>query len=68
MSAGAVDYLERVVFPGVPRVLERLKSTTAAFLDVGTGVAAVSIELCRRFPRLRPSGSSLWTRPSTWRG
>lgn len=58
MSAGAVDYLKLVLFPSVAGMLERLTSGTAAFLDVGTGVAAVSIELCRRFPHLRASGSS----------
>jgi SAM-dependent methyltransferase len=55
MSAGAVAFLERVVFPGAPGIPERLESG-AAFLDVGAGVAAVSIELCRRFPHLRAVG------------
>jgi SAM-dependent methyltransferase len=52
MSAGAVAFLERFVFPNTPGIPERLASG-ATFLDVGAGVAAVSIELCRRFPRLR---------------
>jgi hypothetical protein len=55
MSAGAVGTLERFVFPNAPGIPERLASG-AAFLDVGTGVAAISIELCRRFPRLRAVG------------
>jgi SAM-dependent methyltransferase len=55
MSAGAVGYLERFVFPSAPGIPERL-SSGATFLDVGAGVAAVTIELCRRFPRLRAVG------------
>jgi SAM-dependent methyltransferase len=55
MSAGAVAFLERFVFPGAAGIPERLESG-AAFLDVGAGVGAVSIELCRRFPRLRAVG------------
>src|SRR4051794_4823222 len=55
MSAGAVSFLERYVFPSAPGIPERLTSG-ATFLDVGAGVAAVSIELCRRFPRLRAVG------------
>lgn len=50
MSAGAVGLLARV--PGMPERLAGL----ATFLDVGAGVGAVSIELCRRFPRLRAVG------------
>jgi len=55
MSAGAVGFLERSVFPHAPGIPERLTSG-ATFLDVGAGVAAVSIELCRRFPHLRCVG------------
>src|SRR5690242_4755684 len=55
MSAGAIPFLERYVFPAAPGIPERLTSG-AAFLDVGAGVGAVSIELCRRFPRLRAVG------------
>jgi SAM-dependent methyltransferase len=55
MSAGAVPFLERVVFPGAAGIPERLERG-ASFLDVGAGVGAVSIGLCRRFPRLRAVG------------
>jgi SAM-dependent methyltransferase len=55
MSAGAVPFLERFVFPAAAGIPERLEHG-AAFLDVGAGVGAVSIELCRRFPRLRAVG------------
>jgi SAM-dependent methyltransferase len=56
MSAGAVGFLERVLFPSVPGILDRLRSDGAAFLDVGAGVGAVTIEMCRRFPTLRAVG------------
>jgi SAM-dependent methyltransferase len=56
MSAGAVVFLERVLFPSVPGMLERLRADGAAFLDVGAGVGAVTIEMCRRFPALRAVG------------
>jgi SAM-dependent methyltransferase len=53
MSAGAVEFLERSVFPGMAGMTERLDSGAGVFLDVGAGVAAVSIALCLRHPRLR---------------
>jgi SAM-dependent methyltransferase len=52
-SAGAIDYLEHVLFPRLDGALERLAAPSAAFLDVGAGVGAVTIEMCRRFPALR---------------
>ncbi|MGZ4270234.1 MAG: SAM-dependent methyltransferase [Solirubrobacteraceae bacterium] len=53
MSAGAADLLEHQILPRVDGMLDRLASDEGAFLDVGAGVAAVTIELCRRYPRLR---------------
>jgi SAM-dependent methyltransferase len=53
MSAGAVEFLESSVFPGMDGIEERLDSGHGVFLDVGAGVAAVSIGLCLRHPRLR---------------
>ena len=53
MSAGAVAMLEAHVFPRMDGIEERLDSGDGEFLDVGAGVAAVSIELCLRHPRLR---------------
>ena len=60
MSAGAVDVLEAHVLPRMPGMLERLDSGEGAFLDVGAGVAAVSIGLCRRHPRLRVVALEPW--------
>lgn len=53
MSAGAVELLETQVFPGMAGMKERLDSGEGVFLDVAAGVAAVSIGLCLRHPRLR---------------
>jgi precorrin-6B methylase 2 len=48
ISAAAVPALARVI----PDELEAARS----FLDVGAGVGAISIELCRRYPELRAVG------------
>ena len=53
MSAGAVELLETRMFPTMTGMKERLDSGEAVFLDVGAGVAAVSIGLCLRYPGLR---------------
>ena len=52
-SAGAVAMLERVVFPAFDGLEERLRDGDGRFLDVGAGVAAVTVEMCRRYPALR---------------
>ena len=52
-SAGAVAMLERVVFPAFEGLEERLRDGDGRFLDVGAGVAAVTVEMCRRYPALR---------------
>lgn len=39
----------------------RLDAPGATFLDVGAGVAAIAIELCRRFPGLQAVGLDPWT-------
>jgi predicted O-methyltransferase YrrM len=53
MSASAIDLLEAQVFPTMAGMKERLDAGDAVFLDVGAGVAAVSIGLCLRHPGLR---------------
>jgi len=42
---------------------ERLDRPTASFLDVGVGVAALSIAMCRAFPRLRVVGLDVFDVP-----
>ena len=45
-----------MLFPHVPGLLDRLGSEAGAFLDVGAGVAAVSIAMCRQYPAIRAVG------------
>ena len=79
LSASVIPMLAQVLFPHVPGLLDRLGSEVGAFLDVGAGVAAVSIAMCRQYPAIRAVGlepapaigawrSSTTRRPSTWRG
>ncbi len=50
------EMLARQVFPRLTGLEERLQAPTAAFLDVGTGVGIIAIELCRLYPNLRAVG------------
>lgn len=56
MSAAAVEPLVRFAIPALPGLGDRLAAPGAAFLDVGTGVGAIGIELCRHFEHLRVVG------------
>jgi SAM-dependent methyltransferase len=44
------------LFPNLEGLSERLSEATASFLDVGTGVGRLTIEMCRHFPNLRVVG------------
>jgi predicted O-methyltransferase YrrM len=48
--------LAQTLFPRLDGLIERLQSPTGTFLDVGTGVGAIAIQMCRLFPRLRVVG------------
>jgi len=56
VSATVIPMLANVLFPHVPGLLDRLEGGSGAFLDVGAGVAAVSIAMCRQYPALRAVG------------
>jgi SAM-dependent methyltransferase len=56
LSASVIPMLAQVLFPHVPGLLDRLGSEAGAFLDVGAGVAAVSIAMCRQYPAIRAVG------------
>ena len=56
VSASVVPMLANVLFPHVPGLVDRLEGGSGAFLDVGAGVAAVSIAMCRQYPALRAVG------------
>jgi 2-polyprenyl-3-methyl-5-hydroxy-6-metoxy-1,4-benzoquinol methylase len=59
VSAGFPEMLDRVLssLDGLP---DRLASPGACFLDVGAGVAALAIEMARRWPTLRVVGIDVW--------
>jgi predicted O-methyltransferase YrrM len=48
--------LAEQVFPMLEGLSGRLRAPSAAFLDAGTGVGTIAIELCRLFPELRAVG------------
>lgn len=54
-SAVAAEHLAERLIPGMQSVREAF-SEHGRFLDVGVGVGAISIELCRRFPRVAVLG------------
>jgi ubiquinone/menaquinone biosynthesis C-methylase UbiE len=52
--------LKQRIVPSLAGLRERLDSPDAAFLDVGVGVAAMSIEMARLWPSLRIVGIDIW--------
>jgi ubiquinone/menaquinone biosynthesis C-methylase UbiE len=55
-SAQLVSIWVQSLFPSLDGLVERLQAPSANFLDVGTGVGALAIEMCRHFPSLRVVG------------
>jgi SAM-dependent methyltransferase len=55
-SRAVVEAFVSQIFPHLTGVVENLQGPNAAFLDVGSGVAAISVEMCHRFPTLRAVG------------
>jgi predicted O-methyltransferase YrrM len=51
-GAVAVHMWSQRVFPRLDGLIERLQRPTATFLDVGTGVAEIAIQMCHLFPAL----------------
>jgi SAM-dependent methyltransferase len=56
VSAGASAALVGELFPKLGDLTSRLQGPSARFLDVGTGVGAISIAACRLLPNLRAVG------------
>jgi predicted O-methyltransferase YrrM len=52
-GAPAVQLWTQRVFPRLDGLMERLQRPTATFLDVGTGVAEIAVQMCHLFPALR---------------
>jgi SAM-dependent methyltransferase len=56
-----VGLFERFVLPALGAdLLDRLRAAGASFLDIGVGVAALSIAMCRLLPELRVVGVDPW--------
>jgi SAM-dependent methyltransferase len=55
-GAPAARMLSERLFPRLDGLVERLQAPTASFLDVGSGVGALAIEMCRIWPQLRVVG------------
>lgn len=60
VSLGFPEVLATTVAPSLDGLIERLAAPGASFLDVGVGVAAMSIEMARRWPALRVVGIDPW--------
>jgi len=60
VSAALPARLAGEVVPSLDGLAERLTSPGARFLDVGTGVAVLAVEMARRWPALRITGIDPW--------
>lgn len=56
LSATFAKVLAKEVFPKMEGVQERLSAPDATFLEVGTGVGALTLQICRQWPNLRVVG------------
>jgi SAM-dependent methyltransferase len=56
VSAGVPHRIRNVLAPRLPGLAERLAAPGAAFLDIGVGVARMSVEMARLWPDLRIVG------------
>lgn len=59
-SAAFARVVSDVLEPALPGLGNALIRPGAAFLDVGVGVAALSIAMCRLYPQLRAVGIDPW--------
>jgi SAM-dependent methyltransferase len=60
VSAAFPHLLQRAIAPSLDGLADRLSMPDASFLDVGVGVAALSIEMARLWPNLRVVGIDPW--------
>ena len=61
VSAGFPQLLKARIAPQLDGLVERLNAPGASFLDVGVGVAALSIAMVRQWPSLRVVGIDPWS-------
>ncbi|HET7463886.1 MAG TPA: CoA transferase [Longimicrobium sp.] len=59
-SAAFAPVLRHAVVPRLEGLEARLSASGAALLDVGAGVAALTVALCRDWPRLRAVAIDVW--------
>ena len=62
-SRAAADFISQELLPTLPGSLTALESGTARFLDIGVGVAAISIRLCQLYDGLRCVGLDVVDEP-----
>lgn len=60
VSTGLPRVIEQVVAPRLAGLADRLGAPGARFLDIGAGVAALSIEMARRWPTLEVVAIEPW--------
>jgi predicted O-methyltransferase YrrM len=60
VSSGFPHNLATMIAPMLEGLADRLAAADAEFLDVGVGVAALSIAMARRWPALRVVGIDVW--------
>ena len=59
-SAAVASVFQRVVIPQLDGLAARLLAPTASFLDVGVGVATISIAMSQHWPALQVVGIDPW--------
>ncbi len=59
-SAGIAPMFKRMLIPKLEGLDERLQSADASFLDIGVGVAELSIAIAHQWPNLRVVGIDPW--------
>lgn len=59
-SAAVAPILKQLVVPRLPGLAARLDAASAAFLDVGVGVAALAIAVAELWPQLHVVGLDPW--------
>lgn len=60
VSISFADPLTRTIIPSLEGLSQRLDSPDGAFLDVGVGIAGLSIAMARLWSSLRVVGIDLW--------
>jgi SAM-dependent methyltransferase len=60
VSSGFAVALKQRIAPRLAGLMERLEAPDARFLDIGVGVASLSIQMARLWPSLRIVGVDVW--------